>query len=81
MSAEIRSEVRNFLNTNLSGGAESIQDDTKLISTRLIDSILALRLVSHLEEKFKIEFEAHEVTQENLETIDRIAEFVESKRK
>lgn len=81
MSSDIKSEVRNFLNSNLPGGASIVQDDTKLISSRLIDSIVALRLVSHLEAKFNIEFEAHEVTQENLETIDRIAEFVSSKMK
>jgi len=81
MSEEIKNEVRAFLNNSIAGGTASIQDDTKLISTRLLDSILALRLVSHLEEKFRIEFEAHEVNQDNLETIDRIAAFVESKRK
>lgn len=81
MSSEIKSEVRNFLSSNLSGGISVIQDDTKLISSRLIDSIVALRLVSHLESKFNIEFAAHEVTQENLETIDRIAQFVSSKMK
>lgn len=81
MSAEIKAEIRNFLNANVAGGAASIQDDTKLISTRMIDSIIALRLVSHLEEKFNVEFEAHEVNQDNLETINHIAEFVQKKRK
>jgi acyl carrier protein len=81
MSAEIKSEVRNFLNSSLPGGAGAIQDDTKLISSRLIDSIIALRMVTHLENKFNIEFAAHEVTSENLETIEIIAAFVQSKMK
>lgn len=82
MSAEIKTEIRNFLKANIAGGgADSIQDDTKLISTRMVDSIIALRLVSHLEEKFNVEFEAHEVNQDNLESINQIAAFVESKRK
>ena len=81
MSADIKSEIRSFLNTHLPGGASAIQDDTKLISTRLIDSIVALRLVTYLETKFNIEFSAHEVNADNLESIDRISEFVSSKMK
>jgi acyl carrier protein len=81
MSTNIKTEVRTFLNANLPGGVSSIQDDTKLISSRLIDSIVALRLVTHLEAKFDVEFAAHEVTAENLESINRIAEFVSSKMK
>jgi acyl carrier protein len=78
---DIKAVIRTFLATNLSLPGDSIANDTKLISTRMVDSIIALRLVSHLEEKFNVEFEAHEVTQENLDTIDAIARFVESKRK
>ena len=72
MSADIKAEIRNFLNANIAGGIATIQDDTKLISTRL---------VSHLEAKYNVEFEAHEVNQENLETINQIASFVQSKMK
>lgn len=81
MSAEIKTQIRTFLVANTSAELGSIQDDTKLISSRLIDSIVALRLVTFLEEKFRIEFEAHEVSQDNLETIDTIASFVASKMK
>lgn len=80
-SNDVKSEIRNFFTVNLSIPADSVKDDTKLISTRIVDSIVALRLVSHLEEKFHIEFEAHEVNQDNLESIDRIAQFVQSKMK
>lgn len=81
MSAEIKSEIRSFLSSNLSIPADTLKDDTKLISTRMVDSIIALRLVSHLEEKFNVEFEAHEVNQDNLESIEKIAQFVQSKRR
>ena len=77
---DIKSEIRTFLTTHLPS-SDTIQDDTQLISTRIVDSIIALRLVSHLEEKFNVEFEAHEVNQENLNTINTLAAFVESKRK
>jgi acyl carrier protein len=80
-SDEIKQTIRQFLAENLQGADGVIADDTSLISSRLMDSIVALKLVSFLEEKFSIEFEAHEVDQDNLETIDTIARFVSSKLK
>lgn len=80
---EIRDAIRAFIIENVFQGKESadLKDDTKLISTRMMDSIVALKLVSHLEEKFGIEFEAHEVDQDNLESINMMTTFVQSKLK
>jgi acyl carrier protein len=78
---EIALNVRQFITDNIFGGNDNpdLKNDTSLISSRIMDSIVALKLVTHLESAFGIEFEAHEVSQENLDTIDRIAEFVASK--
>ncbi len=62
-----------------SGSSEKLQDDTPLISSRIIDSISALQMVEFLEKEFDFEFQAHEVDQENLDTINKIVEFVELK--
>jgi acyl carrier protein len=80
---EIRSAIRTFLIDNIFEGKDNgqLKDDTTLISSRIMDSIVALKLVSHLEEKFGIELEAHEVDQENLDTINKITDFVASKGK
>ena len=80
---EIESAIRAFVVENIFAGKDNadLKGDTKLISSRLMDSIVALKLVSHLEEKFGIEFEAHEVDQDNLDTLDSIAKFVHSKLK
>ena len=77
---EIRNAVRAFITENVPG-INNLNNDTPLISSRLMDSIVALKLVSFLEEKFQVEFEAHEVDQDNLETIDIISAFVEKKQK
>jgi acyl carrier protein len=58
-----------------------LKDDTSLIKTRIMDSIVAMKLVSHLEEQFGIEFEAHEVDQDNLDSIATIVAFVQKKMK
>jgi len=80
---EIKASVRAFLAAHVlhDQGSEVLADSDPLISSRLIDSIVALKLVNHLEEKFNIEFEAHEVDQENLDSVERIAAFVQTKLK
>ena len=80
---EISNVVRAFIIDNIYGGNNTgeLQDETPLISTRIMDSIVALKLVSHLEDKFGIEFEAHEVDQDNLDSINTITAFVQKKMK
>lgn len=80
-TSEIKATVRQFLLEHLFAGQADaeLQDDTPLITSRLMDSIVALKLVNHLETAFGFEFEAHEVDQDNLNTIDIITAFVEQK--
>ena len=79
---EIRNAIRAFLIENIFEGKDNgqLKDDTALISSRIMDSIVALKLVSHLEEKFGIELEAHEVDQDNLDTINKMVDFVATKK-
>lgn len=75
--------ISTYLKENVAALNDSVNfnETTPLISSRLIDSIIALKLVSYLEETFNIEFEAHEVNQDNLDTVALIAAFVRSKLK
>jgi acyl carrier protein len=59
--------------------ADSLTNDTALISDGIIDSLGALRLVSFLEETFKVNFAPHEMNADYLDTIDRIAEVLAGK--
>lgn len=54
-------------------------NDTPLISTRLLDSIVVLSLVAHLESSLNVEIEAHEVSADNLDTINKTADFLSQK--
>lgn len=54
-------------------------DSTPLISGGIMDSISTIQLVDFLEKQFSIEINAHEVDQDNLDTVEIIANFV-SKR-
>lgn len=79
----IKPTIRRFIIDTIFNGNDDGQltDDTPLITSRVMDSIIALKMVSFLEENFGIEFEAHEVDQDNLDTIGKIAAFVQSKMK
>lgn len=75
---DIVKEVRDFVTEKLFRGnvPSDFTNDTPLISSRLLDSIVVLGLISHLEETLKIEFEAHEVSVDNLDTINITADFL-----
>ena len=78
---EIAKEVHGFITGQLFGGnaPADFTNDTALISTKLLDSIVILSMIGHLEETYKIEFEPHEVSVDNLDTINKIAEVVSQK--
>ena len=80
---EISQTIRKFIMDNIFGGKDNpdLKNETSLIASRMMDSIVALKLVTHLETTYNIEFEAHEVTQENLDSINKIASFVQGKLK
>jgi acyl carrier protein len=59
----------------------SLQPTTPLISSGVIDSIAMLSFVAFLEESFGIKIAAHEMTAENLNTIERIASFILEKQR
>lgn len=80
---DIINEVRSYVTEKLfrNGVPADFTNDTPLISTRLLDSIIVLGLISHLEEKLNIELEAHEVSVDNLDTINITADFLLQKLK
>ena len=80
---EIKEQVRGYILKEFLQGEDPDQltDTLSLINGRILDSLATLKLVAFLEEAFGFEFAAHEVGPQNLDTLDQIASFVESKRK
>jgi acyl carrier protein len=58
---------------------ESLAADTPLISGGILDSISTLKLVTFLEETYGVEFQAHEISSDNLETLTDIANTIQAK--
>jgi acyl carrier protein len=73
-------KVRGFILENfyVSDPAE-LTDDASLIDTGIVDSMGMLDIILFLETGFGIAIEDRDATPQNLETIGRIAAFVERK--
>jgi len=77
----IKETVKTFvLKTLAPQYKRDVDDEFKLISDGLIDSISTLQLVDFIEKEFNIEFEAHEVDRDNLDTLSSIEKFIISKQ-
>ncbi len=78
----IKSKVRKYiLEEYFEDENDGLDDDSPLISSGIIDSISILQMVDFLEEAFNFEFEPHEVDHSNLNSVNLITAFVQSKTK
>jgi len=76
-------ELRKFIQENFMFGLENIElsGDDSLIGKGLIDSSGVLELIAFLEEKFAITVEDSELVPENLDSINALTRFIETKTK
>jgi acyl carrier protein len=78
---DIKTTVKKYILDEFLPGEDpaELTDDVPLITGGILDSLVTLKLVVFLEERYGIKFEPHEVAVENLNTISDIATFVNSK--
>lgn len=79
---EVAAKIREILFANFIQNVQpsDVPDNHELISSGLLDSINVLRLVDKLEQAFGIEFKAHEVDKDNLNTVNLMVDFVMKKK-
>lgn len=79
---DLRAEIRHFIAENflLTSGPIDLTDADSLTSRGILDSTGALELVAHLESRYGFAVSDEELHPDNLDSIDRIAAFVERKR-
>jgi len=69
--------VRDFVVSNfLFGDASSLQDDTSFLDSGIIDSTGILELITFLEQHFKIKVEPEETVPDNLDSVEKVAQFL-----
>jgi acyl carrier protein len=80
-SDHIRNAVQEYLLGEFLPGEDPamLTNSTPLITGGILDSISTVKLVSFLEERFHVRFEAHEVSVDYLDTIDQIVETIKQK--
>ena len=76
-----RETVRRFILENFLPGEDpkNLKDDTELKESGILDSLSTLKLVTFLEEQFKIELEAGDLDAGNLSSVASIADLIASK--
>ena len=79
---DARHKIKDFIMAQFLPGEDpaELTDQTPLISGGILDSIATLKVVLFLEDRYGIVLAAHEVDRERLDTLDKIAELLASKR-
>ena len=79
---DVKNAIRQFILAKYLPGEspDNLRDDTPLRTSGILDSLATLALISFLEERFKIEVEAHETDVDNFDRLGDIVAFVERKR-
>ena len=74
--------VKNFILTQFLSGEDPalLQPTTPLITGGALDSLARLELVQFLEDRFRVQFEFHEVDPDRLDTLEAIDELVRRKQ-
>jgi acyl carrier protein len=78
----IKERIRQFIITkHLKGSPRAaVQDNTRLQSSGILDSLAIVMVVIFVEEEFGIEVSAVELTVDNFDSIDAIAALVAQKK-
>jgi acyl carrier protein len=73
--------IRQFIIDNfLFGSDDGLQDSDQLRQKGIIDSTGVLELIAFVEKTFELSIDDREIIPENLDTIERIADFVQAKK-
>ncbi|MCI4445574.1 MAG: acyl carrier protein [Candidatus Aminicenantes bacterium] len=77
----VKDEIRRFITEKfLLNSSEYPEDDMSLLETNTVDSVGILEIVGFIENRFNLKVEDEELTAENLDSINKIAKFVEKKQ-
>jgi len=77
----IAEQLREFVVNNfLFGQANGLKDDTSFLESGIIDSTGVLELIGFLDSNFGIRVEDGEIVPDNLDSLERLTTFVQSRR-
>jgi acyl carrier protein len=80
-STTVKDQVREFVQTVASTkGVASFTDQEALLESGILDSLSIFRVVSFLEDTFRVRIGDQEITNENLKSVEAIEQLVLSKQ-
>ncbi len=79
---DLRKKLKEFITETFLIGSDikSIDDTDSFMEKEIIDSTGVLELTSFIEEEFEITVEDNELTPDNLDSIDKLANFIQGKK-
>ena len=83
MSDSLRDRIQKFILENylFSSDPSALGADDSLLGRGIVDSTGMLEIIMFIEEQLGVTVKDEEMVPENLDSVNRIAAFVESKRK
>ncbi len=83
MSDSLRDRIQMFILENylFTSDASALGPDDSLLGRGIVDSTGMLEIIMFIEEQLGVTVKDEEMVPENLDSVSRIAAFVESKRK
>ncbi len=77
----IQDQVRTFITTNFYvADPDKLGNGESLLDSGIIDSTGVLEVIGFIEDTFNVTVEDHEMLPENLDSIERIADFIARKQ-
>ncbi len=78
---DMRKKLKDFITETFLIGSDikSLGDSDSLMEKEIIDSTGVLELTSFIEEDFEITVEDNELTPDNLDSIDKLVNFIQGK--
>ena len=78
---DINTQLRSFVDVNLVYSDEGLQydNDSSFLNEGLVDSMGVMELVAYVQSEFGIAVESREVTPENFDSVNKLANFVRRK--
>lgn len=79
---EINAKIRDFIARNLlfSDNGFGYDDNDSFLQEGIVDSVGVMDLVSFVEETFVVTVDDHEITPDNFDSVNKLAQYVRSKQ-
>lgn len=78
----LKSELKAYVLDEFLPGEDpdALEDDTPLITGGIMDSIATVKFSLHVEEKYGVELQAHELSADYIDTLSAMASLIHSKQ-